>query len=61
MSSPGEYSSYRIIEIMATYAKPECITDGSPDPVKINPMIMMGTHYWSIGSSVGCVYKTGKI
>ncbi len=48
-------------EIVATYANPECITDGSPDPVKINPLLMMGAHYWSIGSSVGSVYKTGKI
>ncbi len=48
-------------EIVATYVDQQCITDGKPDPAKINPMVIMGNHYWSIGSSVGTVFKAGKL
>lgn len=48
-------------EIVATYADPQCIKDGKPDPAKVNPIIIMGSNYWSLGPSVGSVFKEGKL
>jgi Conserved protein/domain typically associated with flavoprotein oxygenases, DIM6/NTAB family len=47
-------------EIVAAYINQQCLTDGTPDPSKIDPIIMMGTQYWSLGQAVGNVYKEGK-
>lgn len=47
-------------EIVATYVNESCLSDGKPDPLKINPMMMMGTQYWELGQAVGAVYKEGK-
>ena len=44
-------------EIVATYLDERCLTDGKPDPVKINPLILMGTHYHDLGRVVGSVFK----
>lgn len=46
-------------EIVAMYADERCITDGKPDPLKLNPMIMMGQAYYSLGQAVGQVFKEG--
>lgn len=48
-------------EIVAAYIDDQCLTEGKPDPLKINPMLMMGTHYYSLGSTVGTIYQEGMI
>ncbi|HBF36824.1 MAG TPA: flavin reductase family protein [Firmicutes bacterium] len=47
-------------EIVATYVARQCITEGKPDPLKINPMMIMGDNYWSLGSAVGYIFKEGQ-
>lgn len=46
-------------EIEAVYVNEECMTDGTPDPLKINPLIMMGSNYYDLGEEVGALFKTG--
>ncbi|OPY55811.1 MAG: Flavoredoxin [Pelotomaculum sp. PtaU1.Bin035] len=46
-------------EIVSTYLNKQCLTDDKPDPLKINPMIMMGTSYFDLGQAVGNVFKEG--
>jgi flavin reductase (DIM6/NTAB) family NADH-FMN oxidoreductase RutF len=46
-------------EIVSTYLNEQCFTDGKPDPLKINPMIMMGASYFDLGQAVGNVFKEG--
>jgi flavin reductase (DIM6/NTAB) family NADH-FMN oxidoreductase RutF/hemerythrin-like domain-containing protein len=48
-------------EIVAVYIDNQCLTEGKPDPQKINPMLMMGTHYYSLGSVVGAIYQEGMV
>ena len=47
-------------EIAAVYINEKCLTDGRPDPLKINPMIMMGGSYCSLGRVVGSMFREGK-
>ena len=46
-------------EIVATYINEQCLTDGKPDPLKINPLMMMHPSYYSLGQAVGDVFKAG--
>ncbi|MCJ8171330.1 flavin reductase family protein [Clostridium botulinum] len=46
-------------EIEAVYVNEECMTDGKPDPLKINPLMMMGSNYYDLGKTVGTLFKTG--
>lgn len=46
-------------EIVATYLNDECLTEGKPDPLKINPLMMMGAHYYDLGQAAGAVFKEG--
>jgi flavin reductase (DIM6/NTAB) family NADH-FMN oxidoreductase RutF len=46
-------------EIIAVYAHEKCLTNGRPDPLKVNPLIMMYPSYCSLGQAVGTVFKTG--
>lgn len=46
-------------EITAVYVSEQCLTDGKPDPQKINPTILMGNAYWSLGQAVGSIGKEG--
>jgi flavin reductase (DIM6/NTAB) family NADH-FMN oxidoreductase RutF len=48
-------------EIIAVYIDDQCLTEGKPDPLKINPMLMMGSRYYSLGSAVGTIYQEGMI
>lgn len=48
-------------EIIAVYVDKGCLTDGKPDPIKINPMIMMGNSYCSLGHVAGNVFKEGAV
>jgi flavin reductase (DIM6/NTAB) family NADH-FMN oxidoreductase RutF len=47
-------------EIVASYVSEQCLTDGAPDPRKVNPVIMMGDSYWDLGSTVGAVFRAGE-
>lgn len=46
-------------EIVAVYVNEDCITDGKPNPLKLNPIIMMGASYYSLNEVVGNLFKTG--
>ena len=46
-------------EIVAAYVNEQCLTDGKPDPKKINPMILMGNNYWNLDQAIGAVFKEG--
>jgi flavin reductase (DIM6/NTAB) family NADH-FMN oxidoreductase RutF len=48
-------------EIVAAYLDEQCLTDGKPDPKKINPMILMGNNYWGLGQAAGAVFKEGAV
>lgn len=47
-------------EIAAVYVNENCLTDGKPDPVKIDPIIMMGFSYCSLKDTVGRPFAEGK-
>ena len=47
-------------EITAAYAKEECLDNGKPDGLKVNPIVMMNTGYFDIKSRVGNVFMTYK-
>lgn len=46
-------------EIVATYMNEECLTDGQPDPLKIDPLILIGRSYLRLGQAAGFIYKEG--
>jgi flavin reductase (DIM6/NTAB) family NADH-FMN oxidoreductase RutF len=48
-------------EIVSVYANEQSLTDGKPDPLKINPMIIMGSSYWNFGQAVGNAFKEGAV
>lgn len=47
-------------EIVATFVNEQCLTEGVPDPLKINPTLLMGFNYYSLGQPAGGVYKEGR-
>jgi len=47
-------------DIIAAYANENCLTEGAPDPVRVDPVIMMGFHYCSLKSSIGRPFSEGK-
>ena len=47
-------------EIVAVYVSEDCIIDGKPDAVKIDPIIMMGMSYCSIDDVIGYPFTEGK-
>jgi len=47
-------------EIVAVYANEQCLTDGRPDPLKINPMIMMDTSYCDLNQIVGTIFQSAQ-
>ncbi|MCL2337022.1 MAG: flavin reductase family protein [Firmicutes bacterium] len=48
-------------EILATYLAQQCLTDEKPDPLKIDPLIMMGSGYYNLGQEVGKIFKEGTL
>lgn len=46
-------------EIVAVYANEQCLTEGKLDPLKVNPMLMMGESYYELGQVVGNLFKDG--
>ncbi|HWR06938.1 flavin reductase family protein [Sporomusa sp.] len=47
-------------EIVAVYGNEQCLTDGKLDPLKVNPIIMMGSAYFNLGHEVGQIFKEGR-
>ncbi len=49
-------------EIVAAYADEDCLTDGRPDIVKINPLVltMPDNNYWTVGDHAGQAWSAGK-
>jgi len=47
-------------EIAAVFIDEDGLTDGRPDPLKLDPIIMMGMHYCGLGSVVGQPFAEGK-
>ncbi|MDD1718659.1 MAG: flavin reductase family protein [Methanoregulaceae archaeon] len=46
-------------EIVEIFAAGECITDGKPDPAKVNPMVYTMAMYWKVGDPVGKAFSIG--
>jgi flavin reductase (DIM6/NTAB) family NADH-FMN oxidoreductase RutF len=49
-------------EIVAAFAKENCLHEGKPDIKKINPLMltMPDNRYWTGGSTVGKAWEIGK-
>jgi flavin reductase (DIM6/NTAB) family NADH-FMN oxidoreductase RutF len=47
-------------DIVATYANEDCLSDGKLDPIKADPIIMMGFNYCNLYSTIGRVFSIGK-
>jgi len=45
-------------EIVAVYVNENCIEDGRPNALKVNPTIMMGLGYFDLKDRVGSIFKT---
>jgi len=47
-------------EIVAVYADEECLVDGAVDPLKADPIIMMGMSYCGLDAVIGKPFETWK-
>ena len=47
-------------EIVAVYMDEDCVIGGKPDPIKINPVIMMGMSYCGLDGVIGYPFFEGK-
>jgi len=47
-------------DIVAAFANEDCLTNSKPDPIKIDPIIMIAQSYCNLGSTVGQVFSEGK-
>lgn len=47
-------------DVVAAFADEDCMIDGKPDPLKIDPIIMMGLNYCRLGRVVGQPFSEGK-
>ena len=47
-------------EIIATYINDNCIVEGQPDPLKVNPILAMGPTYYTLGEQIGKAFQEGK-
>jgi len=47
-------------EIVAAYANDDCVFDGKPDAIKIDPIIMMGMSYCGLDNTIGLPFNEGK-
>jgi flavin reductase (DIM6/NTAB) family NADH-FMN oxidoreductase RutF len=47
-------------EIVAAYGNESCLSEGKPDPAKIDPMMLLGTSYCGVGRVLGKVFREGK-
>ncbi len=47
-------------EIVATYVNEQCLANGKPDPLKVDPTFLMGFNYYNFGQRIGDVFKEGN-
>jgi len=47
-------------EIVAAFVSEDCVTQDKPDPVIIDPIIMMEMNYCNLGSVIGRPFAEGK-
>ena len=47
-------------EIIAAFVNEDCTTQGKPDPIKVDPIIMMGYSYCGLKSVIGQPFAEGK-
>jgi flavin reductase (DIM6/NTAB) family NADH-FMN oxidoreductase RutF len=47
-------------EIAAAFVNEDCVTQGKPDPIKIDPIIMIGFNYCNLESVIGKPFTEGK-
>ena len=47
-------------EIVCTFMDLDCLTDGEPDPSKIDPLLGIGREYFALGAHVGGVLRAGR-
>lgn len=45
--------------IVESFISEECLTDGRPDPAKVNPFLFAGFGYYSIGRHLGLAFRCG--
>jgi flavin reductase (DIM6/NTAB) family NADH-FMN oxidoreductase RutF len=45
-------------EIVAAYAREDCLNNGRPDALKVNPTILLDTGYFNLKERVGTIFKT---
>jgi flavin reductase (DIM6/NTAB) family NADH-FMN oxidoreductase RutF len=46
--------------IVESYVSEECLTDGRPDPAKVNSFLFAGFGYYGIGQELGIAFHCGK-
>lgn len=47
-------------EIVAVYGHEDCLASGVPDPLKVQPIILMGFGYYTLGHKLGAVFSAGR-
>lgn len=47
-------------DIVAAFANEDCVIEGKSDPIKIDPIIMMGLSYCNLNSVIGKPFSEGK-
>jgi flavin reductase (DIM6/NTAB) family NADH-FMN oxidoreductase RutF len=52
--------NFHVGEIMDVHVANECMTDGSPDIEKIDPILYAGQNYCHVGEIVGRAFSIGK-
>ncbi len=45
--------------IVETHVSEECLTDGRPDPAKVNPFLFAGWGYYRVGEYLGDAFRCG--
>ncbi len=44
-------------EIVAAYEKEDCLSDGKPDGLKVDPIVLMNNGYFDLKSRIGTIFK----
>jgi flavin reductase (DIM6/NTAB) family NADH-FMN oxidoreductase RutF len=47
--------------IVETFVSEECLTDGRPDPQKVQPIIFAGRGYFAMGKYIGDAFNCGRV
>jgi len=57
----GHYFIVFFGEIVSTLADEQYLADNAPDPLKIDPLLLMGFQYYGLGPAAGGVFKEGLV